>query len=336
MTKRFTFALIGALMTAIPGAALAETSEITVVVPNPSAIANFPVFVALSEGYFDEAGLDVTVQAVNGSAAVLQSLVAGQAQIGLPGAGPVLAANERGENVVLFFNQFPRSVFSFVVPAEDETKQVSELRGTVIGIGTSDGSEAGFARSILTDAGLVEGTDYEFLVVGEGGTAAAAFLNEEIDAYVAGAVDAAIIQARGISVRDITPADGLGLFGNGWAATADYIQNQPEVIEHYGAALKRAMDFAADPENLEAVMAAIGERSPQELEDEAFASAMLSVFQQRMTPADPNQATGYMPESHWKDWHDSAIASGQLSAALPDITLVYTNQFVDAWNEEAR
>ena len=82
-------------------AALAqETQDITIVVPNPSAINNFPLHVAIGEGYFEEEGLNVTVEAVNGSAAVLQVMASGQAQIGNPGPGPVLSARERGEDVV--------------------------------------------------------------------------------------------------------------------------------------------------------------------------------------------------------------------------------------------
>ena len=36
------------------------------------------------------------------------------------------------------------------------------------------GAEVGFARNVLTGSGMTEGTDYEFLTVGDGGPATAA------------------------------------------------------------------------------------------------------------------------------------------------------------------
>ena len=71
-------------------AAAQEMTKVTFVQPSPSAINSFPVFVAIGEGYFAEEGLEVTVEAINGSGAVLQALSSGQAQFGRParpGAG---------------------------------------------------------------------------------------------------------------------------------------------------------------------------------------------------------------------------------------------------------
>ena len=81
--------------------------EITFVQPSPSAINSFPIYVALGEGYFADEGLNVTVESVNGSSAVLQALTAGQAQFGRPGPGPVLNARARGVDVVFIYNQMP-------------------------------------------------------------------------------------------------------------------------------------------------------------------------------------------------------------------------------------
>ena len=44
-----------------------EVKDITVVLPNPSALNVWPLHVAIGEGYMQEEGLNVTVQAVDGS-----------------------------------------------------------------------------------------------------------------------------------------------------------------------------------------------------------------------------------------------------------------------------
>ncbi|MEM7021103.1 MAG: ABC transporter substrate-binding protein [Pseudomonadota bacterium] len=66
------------------GASAQDLRDITFVQPSPSAINSFPVYVALGEGYFEDEGLNVSVESVNGSASVLQALTANQAEFGRP------------------------------------------------------------------------------------------------------------------------------------------------------------------------------------------------------------------------------------------------------------
>ncbi|MEL7526831.1 MAG: ABC transporter substrate-binding protein, partial [Pseudomonadota bacterium] len=78
MMNRRTFT---SLLAAVPLAGLSARGafaqglrDITFVQPSPSAINSFPVFVAIGEGFFEDEGLNVTVEAINGSGAVLQAL----------------------------------------------------------------------------------------------------------------------------------------------------------------------------------------------------------------------------------------------------------------------
>ena len=157
MTRR-TFT---AMLSAIPATGLLSTTafgqglrDITFVQPSPSAINSFPVFVAIGEGYFEEEGLNVTVEAINGSGAVLQALSAGQAHFGRPGPGPLIAARSRGVDAVHIYNVAARSNFGIAVQEDSEYQTIEDLRGKVIGTGTADGAEVGFARNVLTGAGI--------------------------------------------------------------------------------------------------------------------------------------------------------------------------------------
>jgi NitT/TauT family transport system substrate-binding protein len=315
------------------GMAQAQSAEeITVVIPNPSAINVFPMWVAIGEGYFEEEGLTVNVEAVDGSAPVLQAMAAGQAHIGLPGPAPVLAARARGVDVVFIYNHFAQSVFGVVVREESEYQSPADLKGTTIGVGTADGAEVGFTRAILNDLGMVEGTDYEFLPVGDGGPATAAFERGDIEAYAAAVSDAAILNARGLHVREITPVEYLAYFGNGYAVMRTYMEERPEVIEAFGRALVRGVEFGMDPANQDKVLEHTTAGNPQEGEDPAFAAALLEAIKGRMTPSEPDQGWGYQPPAHWELWHQSQLDSGTLTEPLPDLTQAYTNQFVDTWN----
>ena len=317
----------------MPAIVRAQTA-ITFAVPNPSALTWLPYWVAVGEGYFTEEGLNPTLEAIDGSSAVLQAMSAGQAQIGAPGPGPVLGGRARGLDVKFIYNLYPKSVFGLLVKDESPFQKPADLKGKVIGVGTADGAEVSFTRAIMTDLGMAEGTDYTFLPVGDGGTAAVAFLRDEVSCYAGAVSDAAILGARGLKLREITPEAYLGFFGNGIAMLESQMAATPDLAPKFGRALVRGTRFAIDPANKDKALAHCAAGNPQEGEDKNFAASLLEGVIYRMTPTEAfmAQGYGYQPPEHWQAIHDSAVASGALEAPLPDLAAVYTNEFVAGWN----
>jgi NitT/TauT family transport system substrate-binding protein len=311
----------------------ATPRDITVVLANPSAINITPVWTAIGEGYFADEGLDVTIEAVNGSAAVLQAVAAEQAQIGQPGAGPTINARAGGLDVQFFYNLNPQSAFGVLVPEDADAASPEDLRGKVIGVGTADGAETAFARTIMTDAGMEEGRDYEFLVVGDGGLAVAGFTRGDIDAYAAATSDGAILAQRGLPTTNITPDKFRTYFGNGFVALAPFIEENPEVIEGFGRAVARGSTFAMNPDNLETVLQHTAQGNPQEGEDRDFARALTQAIIARQTPPE-GKRLGENDPAAWQAWHDSLLASGDLEEPLPDLEAAYNNDFVEAWSQD--
>ncbi len=331
MTTRRTFSK---LLAAIPVVGLMSTAamaqdlrEITFVQPSPSAINSFPVFVAIGEGYFEEEGLNVTVEAINGSGAVLQALAAGQAQFGRPGPGPVLAARARGEDAVFIYNVAARSNFGIVVREESDIQGPEDLRGKVIGTGTADGAEVGFARNVMASVGMIAGEDYEFLTVGDGGPATVGFTTGSMDAYSSSTADAAILNQRGMAVRDITPPEFARFFGNGIATMGATIADDPELVEKFIRAFARGHAFALDDANRAAVLSHLKDGNPQEGEDPEFQSALFDAVRSKTIPVDMTNGLGYLPPEVWVEWQDSLVAGGDLAAPLDDLTAAYTNDF---------
>ena len=332
----FTAALAAALpLTMLAGAPsqAQDLRKITFVQPSPSAINSFPVFVAIGEGYFAEEGLEVTVEAINGSGAVLQALSAGQAHFGRPGPGPVIAARSRGVDAVFIYNVAARSNFGIVVREDSDIQSPEELRGKVIGTGTADGAEVGFARNVMASFDMVAGTDFTFLTVGDGGPATVAFNSGEMVAYASSTADAAILNQRGMKVRDITPPEFARFFGNGLATMGDTIRNDRELVEKFGRAFARGHAFALDDANREAVLAHLKAGNPQEGEDAEFQSALFDAVRSKTIPVDMSKGLGYLPPEVWVEWQDSLVAGGEIAAPLDDLTAAYTNEFIEGWNE---
>ncbi len=330
-----TTGLLTAAFVALAGmpASGQDLTPVTFVQPSPSAINSFPVFVAIGEGFFADEGLQVTVESINGSGPVLQALSAGQAHFGRPGPGPVLAARGRGVDVVFIYNVAARTNFGIVVEQDSEFESVTDLRGKTIGTGTADGAEVGFARNVLLGAGMTEGTDFTFLTVGDGGPATAAFTRGDMSAYAASTADAAILNQRGLPVRDITPEEYQSFFGNGLATMGDTIRDNPDLVEKFGRAFARGHAFALDDANRETVLAHLKAGNQQESEDAEFASALFDAVRSKTIPIDASKGLGYQPPEVWAEWQDSLIATGDLAAPLDDLSAAYTNDFVAAWNE---
>ena len=336
ITRRLWIALAVVLPFALLVGAPAQTQElraVTFVQPSPSAINSFPVFVAIGEGYFEEEGLEVTVEAINGSAAVLQALSAGQAHFGRPGPGPVIAARSRGVDAVFIYNVAARSNFGIVVREESDITGPEGLRGKVIGTGTADGAEVGFARNVMSGSNMVAGTDFTFLTVGDGGPATVAFNSGEMDAYSASTADAAILNQRGMKVRDITPSEYARFFGNGLATMGDTIRDDRELVEKFGRAFTRGHAFALDDANREVVLAHLKAGNPQEGEDPEFQSALFDAVRSKTIAVDNANGLGYMPPEVWEEWQASLVAGGEIAAPLDDLNAAYTNEFIAPWNE---
>lgn len=312
--------------------AFAQDTKLTIALPSPGGLGYFAIYNAMGEGYFAEEGLTVEPQSVNGSSQVIQAVLAGQAQLGHPGPGPLLNAREGGADLVYIFNYFTRSQFNLVVPEESDYQSPTDLKGKVIGVGTSDGAEVAFVRSIFDAEGMKEGEDYTFVTVGEGGMAVAGFMQKAIDAYASDTSGVATLQLRGVDLRVLTPPEFRGYFGNGYVVTREYMDENADVLERFGRALVKGLEFGQNRDNLEATLEHAKLGNPQQLEDMDFARALMGVYYDLTAATDPEKGYGYMDPAAWERWQDTLVKSGDLDAPLPDLTQAYSNQFVEAWN----
>src|SRR3546814_13846977 len=69
----------------------------------------------------------------------------------------------------------------------------------------------------------------------------------EIVAYVGGVADRAILTYRGMPMRDITPDRFQTLFGNGYAVTREFLEENRDGVEGIGRAMVRATPLTRYP-----------------------------------------------------------------------------------------
>ncbi|MCA1296860.1 ABC transporter substrate-binding protein [Stappia indica] len=310
-------------------AAAEELKPVTIVLPGSSAMAWYPMIVAQQQGFFAEEGLDVTIKSLDGSGAVLQAMAAGRAEFGAPGPGPVLNAVARGADVKFFYNLFSRGLFMLAGDRNDGITSAEGLRGKQIGVSTADGAEVSFARSALASVG-VQPDEYKFVTIGQEGMAVTAFQRDTIHAFAASFTGIAVLKDRGVDVFDLTP-EGLDLFGNGLAVRGDIYRDSPEMVAGFAKAVHKATLWGM--KNPDGVLKDGETYNPQEVERAAYARALLETVNQQYMPIGSNKL-GYLPASGWDAWHKSLLTTGELDAPIEDLSVVYTNEFVENLGDE--
>jgi len=299
----------------------AELFEVILAHANPSCIIFFPAYVADTQGYFEEEGLAVSIQGLNGSGAVLQAMAAGQAEIGSPGAAPTILANASGQDVRYIANTAPGGLFQLVVPEASGITDASELDGAVIGIATADGNERNIAAAILAAAGV---TDFDVLVVGEGATALAGFDRGDIDAYAASLDTVAYIEAAGTPLTNVTGTATAYLFGNGLAANGTFIDENPEIVSAFLRAMERAIE--ASLADFELVMQGCEKYSPQEAEDRTLSEALFNAIRDSLVSPD-GDVFGFNNLAYWEKVKQDLLDAGEEVAGV-DVSAVFTNDYL--------
>lgn len=302
-------------------AAPAELFELTLAHANPSCIIFFPAYVADTQGFFEEEGISVDIQGLNGSGSVLQAMAAGQAQIGSPGAAPTILANASGQDVRYIANTAPGGLFQLVVPESSGITDAAGLSGATIGIATADGNEKNIAAAILAAAGV---TDFDTLVVGEGATALAGFQRGDIDAYAASLDTVAYIEAGGLPLTNVTGTSTAYLFGNGLAATGEFIDGNGEVVAGFLRAMERAV--TASLADFEVVMAGCEKYSPQEAEDRDLSQALFNAIKDSLVSPD-GDAFGVNRLEYWERVKQDLLDAGEDVGGV-DVSTIFTNDYL--------
>ncbi len=251
LLKRLT--LVAAALAAFPGAAWAQAGKPVDVNFTLDFIAlgrHAPWYVALAKGYYKEEGLNVTVTPPKGTAAAINSLVSGLAQISFVDVPSLVASGAAGRDiriVAVNYQKPPYCVFS-LNPGANVTKP-QDMVGLELGSST-----ASFVPKIHQAFMKMHGLDGSTLkVVNIDGSARVAMLA----ARKVQSIDLFVMSEPGIkrAVKDgeakcfLLGDNGLDIYANSIGVRADYVQKHPEVVRGFvRAALRGWKDALSNPE----------------------------------------------------------------------------------------
>ncbi|PUB17408.1 ABC transporter substrate-binding protein [Yoonia sediminilitoris] len=129
--------LFGAALALMAGysPALAQMTDIKFTLGWKTQGSDAPFLVALNEGYFEEEGLNVTIDQGEGSAATITRIMSGAYDAGFGDINAIIqnAAARPGEAPMMVFQMWNRPPFAIAVPKELALKSPKDLEGKTLG-----------------------------------------------------------------------------------------------------------------------------------------------------------------------------------------------------------
>ena len=140
------FCLIGCKESGLIKVRLAEVAH---------SIFYAPQYIAISEGYFEEEGLEIELFNANGADKVTAGLLSKDIDIGLQGPEPtVYLYNQKSENYLINFAQLTKRDGSFIMSRTNEEFTIENLKGKSILGGRAGGVPEMTLEYIIKKAGL--------------------------------------------------------------------------------------------------------------------------------------------------------------------------------------
>jgi putative hydroxymethylpyrimidine transport system substrate-binding protein len=283
------------------------------------------IYMAQKLGYFEEAGLDVTIQTPSDPSAPIKQVAAGQSDLAISYEPELMLARDKGIDVVAVGALVNRPLTSLIWLKKSGIKGVGDLRGKTVATAGIPYQDA-FLKTILARVQLSP-ADVKAVNVGFG--LLPALLGGSAQAMLGGYsnVEGVDLQSRGKGPV-VTPVDQLGVPTYDelvFVARRESAEADPEAIRLFLAALERGTTAAIEQPGsaTKAVLEANHDLDPKLTEAEVKATLPL------LGPpaSDQPRPYGYMDPEEWATFAGWMRDNG-LIASLPVPAELLSNAYL--------
>ncbi len=277
--------------------------------------------VADMKGYYEQAGLDVTINPGGPDLVALPLVAAGSDTFGSTGADTVLIAREQAIPVVALATWFQASPVAFMVHSDSGIAGPQDFPGHAIGMFYGDNVETEY-RALLAATGVDRATITEV----PGDYSLAPFLERRVDIWPVYATDQPNIARReGATIGLILARDyGVQLMGDVLFTTEQFARENPRTVRAFVEATLRGWEDAiANPEEaIELILAFNPELDREQLAFEAAETIKLL----RYGPGE--RCVGVSDPDLWAA-EAATLQDLAILAAPPDLTAAVWGQYVE-------
>ncbi|MBU0970692.1 MAG: ABC transporter substrate-binding protein [Proteobacteria bacterium] len=270
---------------------------------------------AVDQGYFKTAGLDVTVKEGSPEKNAINELELGYADFGVASADQVIRALDKGADVVVLAQLFQVNPMQWIYRADrPEIKVLGDLKGRHIGI-TFGGNDETIMRTLLALAGLGEkdvrlsGVRFDFTP----------FLKKKVDVWPVyknsqGVILADQLSREGEAVYFFNPSQfGVNFVANSIVTSGKLMKTHPERVKIFLKSLLSAWEAAMDPVNAAQVLAAVKKKDSQTPDD--IQQKQLAATRQLIKP-DKGIRIGVFDVGAWKQTETILLNEHQIKGPV--------------------
>lgn len=286
-----------------------------------------PIWLAVENGWFKKAGIEVTIADGNGSATTAQLVGVGQFDVGWAALSNMAFAHSKGMPVISVAGIFRKGDLALLVPQDGPIHSPKDLKGKKL-ITTPGSLEAPFLDAFFAKGGLTR-ADIDLLSV-DASAKAATYANGTGDgAFTSTAFTVPIVNPKR-PTRPVLFADfGLNVPGFGIFTTQSVLQKKGDAVRKFASIVSGSWAYVLNGHQDEAVKAVLSNR-PQARLDAALVLAQLNASMPFLhTAASEKLAIGLQDD---EDWTNSIKAMEEAKMIEPGSKPkdYYTNDFLDA------
>jgi len=280
---------------------------------NQAQFAGF--YVAKENGYYDQAGLNVSIQPGGSDFPAIQIVAGGSEQFGVTGADQILIARSKKVPVVAVAVIYRENPFVLFALKKSGITKASQFAGKNIGLKIG-GSEELIYRAVLKSAGVDKGSLHEIpvrfdlspLLTGQVDVWPGYLINEVLEA-----------EEKGFEVSVIKPIDyGVAMYADTLFTTERVLKEKPDMVRRFVAATVHGWaDAVADPEAAARITVKFGNKLayPHEL-------AMMKASVPLITAGG-----GIIGASRQSDWEElqKLLIDAKFQKTKVDVSKAFTN-----------
>jgi ABC-type nitrate/sulfonate/bicarbonate transport system substrate-binding protein len=268
------------------------------------------ILLAKNQGWYEEAGIDLTVKGWKPGISQLDEVITGNAQICLAGGAEFIVKRANGAKIKAVAVQFQRSPYCLITKSAKGIETPKDLVGKKVGISAAD-------AALVTEIMLVnQGLKYSDIQPVDIAWQLRPFTDDQVDAAVAYMTNEPLaLKAMGYEVSYI-PAFryGYDFYSEVFVVKEEMIQKQPELIRKFlDISFRGWRETFKDPE---ATAAMIVETYYPE-GDLLHQTGSLKRFQHLLILGVGKELIGFMDEEYWKKGIDILKKFNWIKTEMP-------------------
>ena len=239
----------------------AEGGELTPVTVGVIPIVDVaPIYLGVDQGFFEEEGLDVTLELAQGGAAIVPAVVSGQYQFGFSNVTSLLLAAQKGVPLKAVApgnfttGKVGEDFAAIVAPGESDIASAADLVGKTVAVNTLNNIGDSTVRKVVEDDGG-DPSGVEFVEMG---------FPDMPAALSGGQVDAAWILEPHLTRALQSGAEPVAwnfaetdpdLLIAAYFTSEQFLSSDAETVEAFQAALTRSFEYAQEnPDDTRAIL----------------------------------------------------------------------------------